>query len=413
MSNTGFFAFAGTRRRMYAGPLGSHIDDFIELLQEQGYDRHSIRCKIRSVANFSRWLDRQDWALEDVDPDRVRRFLSYRKRSGRYDLGDNAAVRQMTDLLRRKQIVPAGTSSSHCSEREQAEEDFRQHLLQWRGLSRVTVSCYQRCVSRFLRARFADGPIRFDQLTATDVTDFIQRNASGYSFSRGQQGVTALRAFLGHLLQRGKIAIDLSASVPKLAYWSLERLPAYLRADQVAHILEHCDRATGRGRRDFAILLLLARLGLRAGEVAALRLDDVNWEQGFLTIRGKGSRWARMPLPRDVGEAIVDYLVNRRPACPDRRIFLRAHAPQRGFRGATPVSIIASHALVRARIDRPRVGAHIFRHSLATEMLRQGSSLAEIGDVLRHQHPDTTRIYAKVNLSALRELAMPWPGGAR
>jgi site-specific recombinase XerD len=225
--------------------------------------------------------------------------------------------------------------------------------------------------------------------------------------------VTALRAFLKYLLQRGKIAIDLSASVPKLAYWSLAKLPAHLHADQVTQILESCDRTTVQGRRDFAILLLLARLGLRAGEVAALRLDDVNWEQGSLTIRGKGNRWARMPLPRDVGEAIVDYLANGRSACADRRIFLRAHAPQRGFRGATPISIVASKALARARIDHSRGGAHIFRHSLATEMLRQGSSLAEIGDVLRHQHPDTTRIYAKVDLSALRELAMPWPGGAR
>ena len=145
---------------MYAGPLGSQIDDFIELLQEQGYDRHSIRCKIRSVADFSRWLHRHEWALEDVDPDRVRRFLSYRKRSGRYDLGDNAAVRQMTDLLRSKRIVPAVRSLSHRGEREHAEEDFRQHLLQGRGLSLVTLGCYQRHVSRFLRARFADGPIR-------------------------------------------------------------------------------------------------------------------------------------------------------------------------------------------------------------------------------------------------------------
>lgn len=413
MSKPEFFVFAGTRRRMYAGPLGSQIDDFIELLQEQGYDRHSIRCKIRSVADFSRWLHRQEWALEDVDPDRVRRFLSYRKRSGRYDLGDNAAVRQMIDLLRSKQIIPAVRSSSHWGEREQAEEDFRKHLLQGRGLSPVTLGCYQRHVSRFLRARFADGPIRFDQLTATDVTDFIQCNASGYSFSRGQQGVTALRAFLKHLLQRGMITIDLSASVPKLAYWSLAKLPAHLHADQVTQILESCDRTTVQDRRDFAILLLLARLGLRAGEVAALRLDDVNWEQGSLAIRGKGNRWARMPLPRDVGEAIIDYLANGRPACADRRIFLRAHAPQRGFCGATPISIVASKALARARIDHSRGGAHIFRHSLATEMLRQGSSLAEIGDVLRHQHPDTTRIYAKVDLSALRELAMPWPGGAR
>jgi site-specific recombinase XerD len=413
MSKPEVFVFAGTRRRMYAGPLGSQIDDFIELLQEQGYDRHSIRCKIRSVADFSRWLHRQECALEDVDPDRVRRFLSYRKRSGRYDLGDNTAVRQMTELLRSKRIIPAVRSSSHRGECEQAEEDFRQHLLQGRGLSPATLGSYQRHVSRFLRARFADGPIRFDQLTATDATDFIQRNASGYSFSRGQQGVTALRAFLKYLLQRGKIAIDLSASVPKLAYWSLAKLPAHLHADQVTQILESCDRTSVQGRRDFAILLLLARLGLRAGEVAALRLDDVNWEQGSLTIRGKGNRWARMPLPRDVGEAIVDYLANGRPACVDRRIFLRAHAPQRGFRGATPISIVASKALARARIEHSRGAAHIFRHSLATEMLRQGSSLAEIGDVLRHQHPDTTRIYAKVDLSTLRELAMPWPGGAR
>ena len=413
MSKPGFFAFSGTRRRMYAGPLGSCVDDFIGLLQKQGYNRHSIRCKIRSVAAFSRWLARQDSAREDVDSDQVCQFLAYRKRRGRYDLGDNAALRQMTDLLRSKRVVPAVTSSRRLGEREQAEADFRQHLLQGRGLSRVTLNCYQRCVSRFLRARFSDGPMRFDQLTAADVTDFIQRNARGYSFSRGQQGVTALRAFLRYLLQRGRIAIDLSLGVPKMASWSLAKVPAYLRADQVARVLKRCDRHTVIGRRDFAILLLLARLGLRAGEVAALRLDDVNWEQGSVTLRGKGGRWTRLPLPHDVGEAIVDYLANGRPACADRHIFLRAHAPQGGFRDATAISIIASHALARARIDHPRGGAHVFRHSLATEMLRQGSSLAEIGHVLRHQHPDTTRIYAKVDLSALRELAMPWPGGAR
>jgi site-specific recombinase XerD len=413
MSKPGFFAFAGTRRRMYAGPLGPHIDDFIGLLQEQGYDRHSIRCKIRSVADFSRWLDQHDWALDDVDPDRVTRFLAYRKRLARSDLGDNAALRQMIDLLHSKQLVPAVMSSSQLGERERAEEDFRQHLLQARGLSQATLRVYHRCVSRFLRARFADGPMRFDQLTAADVTDFIQLYSRGYSFSRGQQGVTALRAFLRHLRQRGKIVIDLSASVPRLAYWSLAKLPAFLRADQVIRVLKRCDRSTGIGRRDFAVLLLLARLGLRAGEVAALRLDNINWELGSLTIRSKGGRWARMPLPQDVGEAIVDYLANGRPSCADRRLFVRAHAPRRGFRNATPISIIASHALARARIDHPRGGAHIFRHSLATEMLRQGASLSEIGDLLRHQHPDTTRIYAKVDLSALRELAMPWPGGAR
>jgi integrase len=193
----------------------------------------------------------------------------------------------------------------------------------------------------------------------------------------------------------------------------LAHLPVYLRGEQVARILQQTARTTVSGRRDYAILLLLARLGLRAGEVASLRLDDLNWEQGSLTIRGKGGRWARMPLPQDVGEAIIDYLANGRPSSTDRRLFLRTHAPRTGFRNATTISIIASKALARARIDHPRGGAHIFRHSLATEMLRRGSSLAQIGDVLRHQHPDTTRIYAKVDVRALRELAMRWPGGAR
>lgn len=413
MNNPGFFAFPGTRRRMYAGPMGPYIDDFIQSLQERGYDRHSIRCKVRSVADFSRWIDRRQHALTDLDSDLMSRFIAYRKRSGRYDLGDNSAVRQLIDQLRVRHIIPTAISLVPRSEREAAEEEFRQHLLQCRGLSPTTLRCYQRCVSRFLCACFADGPVQFDRLTSSHVIDFIQHHAHGHSFSRGQQGVTALRAFLKYLLQRGKIAIDLSTSVPRLAYWSLATLPVYLRAEQVARILKQTNRTTVIGRRDYAVLLLLARLGLRAGEVASLRLDDLNWEDGSLTIRGKGGRWARMPLSQEVGEAIVDYLTNGRPSSVDRRLFLRSHAPRTGFRGATPISIIASKALARARIDHPRGGAHIFRHSLATEMLRQGSSLAQIGDILRHQHPDTTRIYAKVDVSALRQLAMSWPGGAR
>jgi integrase/recombinase XerD len=193
----------------------------------------------------------------------------------------------------------------------------------------------------------------------------------------------------------------------------LAKLPAILRPDQVNRVLKRCDRGSAIGRRDYAMLLLLARLGLRAGEVAALTLDEINWQQGVLTIRSKGGQWTQMPLPQDVGKAIVDYLEHGRSFCTDRHLFVRVHAPRRGFRGATSISVIASRALARARIDHPRAGAHIFRHALATEMLRQGASLSEIGQLLRHQHPDTTRIYAKVDLAALRRLAMPWPGGAR
>jgi site-specific recombinase XerD len=224
--------------------------------------------------------------------------------------------------------------------------------------------------------------------------------------------VTALRAFLRYLRLRGLIDIDLTACVPKVAHWSLAKLPAFLHPDQVNRVLKLCDRRSTIGRRDYAMLLLLARLGLRVGEVAALSLDEINWHDGVFTLRGKGGRWAQMPLPRDVGEALVDYLENGRPSCTDRHFFVRVKAPRRGFRGANQISVIASRALARAGINLPRAAGHIFRHALATEMLRQGASLSQIGILLRHQRPDTTRIYAKVDLVALRDLAMPWPGGA-
>jgi integrase/recombinase XerD len=413
MGTAVFFAFASTRRRMYAGPLGSHIDEFIALLQDQGYARHSIRCKVRVVSDFSRWLDKHDLGFEDLGAERVNRYLLYRKRAGRWDFGDTSALRQMMDLISTRYLTPLSTSSVALSERERVQEDFRNYLAQHRGLSSATLECYQLWVSRFLRERFVDGPVRFDQLTCGDINGFIQRYARGYSQSRAQQVVTALRAFLRHLLRCRRIAIDLAAGVPSPARWSLSNLPSFLAADQVDRVLDRCDRRTAIGRRDFAMLLLLARLGLRAGEVAALGLDEINWEQGSLTIRGKGGRWTQMPLPHDVGEAIVDYLANGRPSSTDRHVFVRTYAPRRGFRGGSQISIIASRALTRAGIDHPRAGAHIFRHALASEMLRHEASLSEIGDLLRHQHPDTTRIYAKVDLSALRELAMPWPGGVR
>jgi integrase len=253
----------------------------------------------------------------------------------------------------------------------------------------------------------------FDQLVGTDLTEFIRRHAHGYSHSRAQQTVTALRTSLRYLRLRGLIATDMTAYVPKVAHWSLAELPAFLRADQVARVLKRCDRRSAMGRRDYAILLLLARLGLRAGEVSALTLDEINWQEGILTIRGKRGQWARVPLPPEVGKAVADYLEHGRPSCTDRHVFVRVHAPLRGFRNSSWISVIASRALARARVDHPRGGAHIFRHALATEMLRQGASLSQIGQILRHQHPDTTRIYAKVDLAALKDLTMPWPGGVR
>jgi site-specific recombinase XerD len=248
-------------------------------------------------------------------------------------------------------------------------------------------------------------------MTSADVVGFVQRHAHGHSPTWAQSMVTALRALLRYLHQHGRTPTNLADCVPAVATWSLARLPGFLSAEQTEQVLEHCDRKSATGRRDYAMLLLCARLGLRAGEVAALRLEDIDWAAGCLTIHGKGGRWAQMPLPQDVGAAIAAYLLDGRPVCRDRRVFIRDHAPRIGFSSSSSVSAVATRALARAQITSPRPGAHLLRHSLATEMLRQGASLAEIGQVLRHQHPDTTRIYAKVDLPALRQLAQPWPGG--
>ena len=225
--------------------------------------------------------------------------------------------------------------------------------------------------------------------------------------------VAALRAFLRHLQHRGEITTDLAACVPTVANWSSTTLPKFLQPGQVAQVLKHCDRRRTTGRRNYAILLLLARLGLRAGEVVALTLDDIDWSAGHFALRGKGGRWAQLPLPLEVGEAIADYLQNGRPRSASRRLFICQRAPHLGFADSSGISTLVKRALARAGVDSPRKGAHLFRHTLATEMLRRGASLTEIGELLRHQHPSTTTVYAKVNLPALRRMAQPWPGDGR
>jgi integrase len=223
-----------------------------------------------------------------------------------------------------------------------------------------------------------------------------------------------LRSFLRYLRYRGEISTDLASSVPSVRTWKLASLPSYLHPREIHQVLAACDRHSPIGRRDYAILLLLARIGLRANEIRLLTLDDIDWESGRLTVQGKGRRGASMPLPTEVGAAMADYLRHGRPRSDCRRVFLRHFAPHSGFVTSIAVSNVANSALTRAGIERvARKGAHLFRHSLATQLLRAGASLTEIGQVLRHQNQDTTRIYAKVDVGSLRAIALRWPGGAR
>jgi len=224
--------------------------------------------------------------------------------------------------------------------------------------------------------------------------------------------VTALRCFFRYLRNKERISNDLAAAVPAVANWSLSSLPKYLPAGAVQRVLRKCDRRTSLGKRDYAILMLLARLGLRGGEVAGLNLGDIDWSSSQISIHGKGGSHVSMPLPADVGEAIAVYL-RCRPRCSNRRVFVRGRAPFVAFSNSTAVTGIVRRALNHAGVESVCKGAHIFRHSLATELLRRGSSLEEIGEVLRHQSPNTTAIYAKVDLTSLRSIALPWQGGTR
>ncbi len=243
--------------------------------------------------------------------------------------------------------------------------------------------------------------------------DLSQRQAPQLHLKRAKLLTTALRSFLRYARYRGRTTLDLAAAVPIVANWAMSSIPRAIGADQVRQLLASIDRRTTIGRRDYAIVLLLARLGLRSGEVAFLELEDIDWGVGQVSVRGKRHQRTALPLPADVGAAIAAYLRDGRPRSTSRRVFLRSKAPIRGFLSQCGIGSVIQHALQRAGIQAPTKGTHQFRHALATQMLRHGASLTEIGELLRHRNPQTTTIYAKVGLTALRTLALPWPGGAR
>ncbi len=408
-----FFTHPKTLQGLHEGPLGAHIDAYAALLHEQGYGRQGACRQIRLVADLNRWLEGKGLEAKDVDSQRVEGYLRYRGRGRHPHCSDSSALQKLLGLLRERGILVEGPPPLVRGTRQRAEEDFARYLLQERALSLATVVNYRGFIRQFLLERFGTDRIRFTRLCAADITNFVLRHARDFSPGRTKLMVTALRVFLRYLRQQGAVATDLAACVPCVPSWSFSTLPKFLPPGQVQQVLDHCDRQTATGRRDYALLVLLARLGLRAGEVVALTLDDIDWEGGRLTLRSKGGRWTELPLPADVGEALASYLQQGRPRCASRRVFIRQCPPRVGFANSVAICTIVEGALTRAGVNSPRKGAHLFRHSLATEMLRQGASLAEIGELLRHQHPNTTTIYAKVDLPALRSLALPWPGGVR
>jgi len=400
-----------TSLRPCPGPLARHAPSFASLLSAQGYATATLRSKMQVVRNFSEWSSTGQLKIYDLNEGSVDLFFEDCPRAGYVRRGDLSALRTLLEYLREAGVIPRVPAEIDNSELCRIECDFARHLEEERGLSPATLSNYLPFIHCFLTERFSPEMVVLSEIHAFDVTRFVLRHARTMGCCRAQLMTTALRGFFRFLRFRGDVVCDLVACVPTVANWRLSGLPKSLPPEEVEGLLQCCDRNTAVGQRDYTVLLVLARLGLRAGEIVAMELDDIDWEAGVITVHGKGPRQDQLPIPQDVGDALATYLHDRRPRCSTRRVFVRARAPRRGFSGSAAIGDIVRRALKRAKLDPAHKGAHLLRHSLATNMLRQGATLAEIGEILRHSVPSTTEIYAKVDLAALAALAQPWPGG--
>ena len=402
-----YFSDPETISRMRVGPIGPHIDEYAVHLRSLGFTGRLIPCQLRLATRLSRWLLEQGQDLDGLD-NRSACELVDTLGVGCITSGP-AHLEQVLEFLRETgRVLPPRAPVIPETPLQKELNAFGLYLRQEKGLQDTTISNYGRFVEQFLRERFPGGPVPCELLKASDFVGFVVRHAFEQSPKRSAFMVSALRAFLRFLQFRGVIGADLAGSIPAAACWRFSSVPDYLEPDELARVLDSCDRTTPKGRRNYAILLTLVRLALRAGEVAKMELEDIDWKSGELRVHGKGGSTQLVPLPPDVGEAIADYLRNGRPRNRSRRVFLRARAPIRGLTPAA-VSCLAHALLVRLGVSSRRKGAHVLRHTAATQMLRAGVSLPDVSEALRHVRLDTTRIYAKVDFQALRALAQPWP----
>jgi len=399
--------------RLRCGPLALYLDDFKELLVQQGYSNPTGWKKIRLVVDLSRWMVQEKLSVAQLNEKQVGIFLKSRWRRVARRSGDQCTLVHLLQHLRRVDIIPP-PKPAPLTPIDVIEQDYGRYLRQERGFMSASVGQYLTVARRFLWNRFRSGKIRLHELRTKDLSDFILKDSAIRGRRSAQLMTSVLRSFLNYLFQEDKTATNLATAIPATAGGRLSELPRYLEAAEVEKLLRSCDRRQKVGRRDYAVLVLLARLGLRASEVANLELDNIDWTAGELVIRGKGNRVDRMPLLQEVGKSVADYLKRGRPRCSTRRVFVQCKAPYVGFSGPpNAVSGIVNRALARAGLNPVNHGAHLLRHSLATNLLRSGASLTQIGQVLRHQQMQTTEIYAKVDVHALRALAQPWPGGAQ
>jgi len=402
---TTYFKHPFTLRKLRSDPAGPYLDDFASQLSQAGYCRDGIRGYLRGAGRFSTWAQSDGLAADALDSQALaqfRRFLDSQDRL-RYRRGEYSdtfvGARHFVGFLQARGVVPTPAPA--------VEPELLTEFCHWmhtqRGVTETTLNSYRPALRRLLNA-LGEHP---EHYTAKQLRGFVLDRTRGHRTSQARTTVTVLRMFLRCLIVQGRCAPDLLFAIPTIAGWRRSSLPSYLSAEEIERVIDTCDCTTAIGARDRAVLLLLARLGLRAGDVAALQLNDIDWEQGLFRVAGKSRRQTALPLPQDVGEALLHYLTNHRPAVDTSHAFITVIAPFVPF-SRWVVSTITARALRLAQIDAPSYGAHLLRHSAATAMLRQGTSMEAIGAVLRHASIETTHVYTKVDVDLLNQVVMPW-----
>ena len=389
-----------------------HIPPFINTFSDQGFTPLTLEGYVSSIAHFGTWLEKKQIALEDITSDVLSKFSKHRCNCPGGRNGHKVSykyfkrIKRFIDFLHLKKIIELQPPKVKSVEKPIIQL-FRNNL-QDRGMAPMTVYNYCHHVAKLMPA-LGDSPKRYSaKLVKRVVTD----RAKICSISESKHLTVALRSFLRFLSVEGLCKPNLDCAVPTVAQWSLSSMPRYISAKEVDQLINSCDISTSHGKRDRAILLLLGKLGLRAGDIVTMKLDDIDWSEGSICLSGKSKIENKLPLPQDIGDAILEYIELARPLVPIEQLFLCINAPYRPLASSPTVSGIVDAALTRAGISNPPSrGAHLLRHSAATDMLRSGASLETVSSVLRHQSLDMTAYYAKVDIPMLKKIAQPWPEG--
>lgn len=396
--------------RIRSAPSERYLDGFAATLKQAGFSHDCAQRHLRAAVHLDAWQRGRGYALAELDETGVSRFKAHLpgcgcesfKPTNERGTGAGLFLRYLREI---EMVSPAAEPVLTGAAATPLFQGFCDWMRRHRGAREATLQAYGRIIVDAVHA-LGDKP---EDYRVAALRAFVLDRANRHGKSKAKLIVTALRMFLRYLTTESKCAVGLDAAIPTIARWRLSALPRYMPAADVTRVLATCDPQTPTGARDHAILLLLSRLGLRGSDVVALRVGDIDWEQATIQVFGKSRRVVRLPLPQEVGDALLHYLVHARPVVPSDSVFLRIPVPVAPLAGAASVSDIVRRAILRAGVIAPAYGTHVLRHGAATALLAEGASLDSIGVLLRHQSLDTTAHYAKVHINLLRQLAQPWP----